>query len=68
VFVQFRDEHPVADSLIFRLHFPAYWVLGRSGTPFEADFRTLDQDVIPEIFRVSTSGLLVGLQVQLTSV
>ena len=49
--IQFRDEYPVADSLILGLYLPAYRMLNCGFTPFKTDIWTFRQHVIPEILR-----------------
>ena len=54
--IQFWNKYPVTDTLIVCLYFFAVRMLNCCGTPFKPDVRTLDQHVIPEIFRHARQG------------
>ena len=59
VSVQLGDEYPMTDAAIFRLDFLPEGGIDCGQTPFELDIGSLDQYIIPKIFRHEVLGLLL---------
>lgn len=54
--IQFRDEYPMTDTIIFGLNFPVNRVFYRCGTPFKTDIRALRKHIVPKVLRHGKLG------------